>query len=362
MLGKNSTEYKMYKSYECNYREIGDNNKIAVLGSTMAYYDYEVKLWNLRSINFASVPQTFSYDLKLLEKYSGCLADKCVVIINVAEFSFLVENYADDKRNHKYYFSLDPTDIIGYTRKKKNLLKYCPCIVDKSLIKDEFLGSITKKRKKNQVDFETKCKEMVNAWKQEFSLENDKLDEKYLIIQKQTYQIVNKIIDFCHNNSFIPVVVVPPLPISLKRLMPNHILDECLWNNIEKLKNNCLVLDYYYNSKIESDSLFQSPIILNHNGRLKFNSMLMEELKLRNMIKEDNLYYQIGKIRIPWISFGTGVIWKYTRNPVAFLKYNLKETISSIKHKRWNRELYGNLHMDAIFENAYRCGFRMFDR
>lgn len=73
-------------------------------------------------------------------------------------------------------------------------------------------------------------------------------------------------------------------------------------------------------------------------------------------------FYKIGNnLDIPWIFFGTGVIWKYSRNPKLFLKTNIKQILSSVKHFKMNKELYSNIHVSRILEEAYNSGFRGFD-
>ena len=71
--------------------------------------------------------------------------------------------------------------------------------------------------------------------------------------------------------------------------------------------------------------------------------------------------YVINNLELPWISYGTGVIWKYSRSKREFLKYNLRDVLSTIKHLRWNRELYGNLYIGNLLNKAYDSGFRLFD-
>lgn len=71
--------------------------------------------------------------------------------------------------------------------------------------------------------------------------------------------------------------------------------------------------------------------------------------------------YSINNLELPWISYGTGVIWKYTRNKKEFLKYNFRDILSTIKHFHWNRELYGNLYISQLLNKAYDSGFRFFD-
>lgn len=79
------------------------------------------------------------------------------------------------------------------------------------------------------------------------------------------------------------------------------------------------------------------------------------------MKKIDGEYILENGLRLPWIAFGTGVIWKYTRNKKLFLKTNFREVLSSVKHIKLNRELKGNLYCKRILKDAYMAGFRMFD-
>lgn len=87
----------------------------------------------------------------------------------------------------------------------------------------------------------------------------------------------------------------------------------------------------------------------------------MNENLKKNREDGNKSYCLRNGLTIPWISFGTGVIWKYTRNKALFLKVNMKEILSSFKHHRLNRELKGNLQINKILSDAYNAGFRLFD-
>lgn len=66
-------------------------------------------------------------------------------------------------------------------------------------------------------------------------------------------------------------------------------------------------------------------------------------------------------VKLPWIAFGTGVVWRYSRNPYLFLKWLARCVLSSARHLCPDRELMGNLRMDRILREAYGNGYRMFD-
>lgn len=78
-------------------------------------------------------------------------------------------------------------------------------------------------------------------------------------------------------------------------------------------------------------------------------------------MKNNKTYVLRNGIEMPWIAFGTGVIWKYTRSPIQFMKYNVMEILSTIRRGRMPRELEGNIHIKQILNFAYNSGYRMFD-
>lgn len=77
---------------------------------------------------------------------------------------------------------------------------------------------------------------------------------------------------------------------------------------------------------------------------------------------EDGKAYRLENgTTLPWIAFGTGVIWQYSRNKKLLLKKVLRNVLSSVKHARLNRWMKMNLFTNRILEQAYAEGYRMFD-
>lgn len=78
-------------------------------------------------------------------------------------------------------------------------------------------------------------------------------------------------------------------------------------------------------------------------------------------MKNSKTYTLRNGCSLPWISFGTGLIWQYIRNKPLFFKHNFRLVLNSIKHFKINRQLKGNLFIKSILKNAYDAGFRSFD-
>lgn len=73
------------------------------------------------------------------------------------------------------------------------------------------------------------------------------------------------------------------------------------------------------------------------------------------------LIHLYNNYSIPDIAFGTGVIQKYSRNQKLNLLKYIRYFLSSIKHFKINRNLYGDINTRRILQNAYDNGFRFFD-
>lgn len=76
----------------------------------------------------------------------------------------------------------------------------------------------------------------------------------------------------------------------------------------------------------------------------------------------ENKTFQLNNyLNIPVVGYGTGVIWSYSRNYPLFLKTNLPLMLSSIKHRKLNKELKRNIKARYYLNTAYQTGFRLFD-
>ena len=79
------------------------------------------------------------------------------------------------------------------------------------------------------------------------------------------------------------------------------------------------------------------------------------------MPHEINFPQLANGLKIPPIGYGTGVVRKYSRNKLLFVKSNIRPVLSSIKHLRMNKQLKMDIYAEQIIRNAYSSGFRLFD-
>ena len=402
MFGKNSDTYMRWQSEWNKFNSIPNELDIVNLGSTMAASDFDYDLWEqsgVKGFNLASSPQTLYYDLQVLKQYASHIRKGGTVIICLAEYSFLVEKYESDYHNYKYYGYLDSKRILNYSEMTADAVKKKPAKLDPRLSKQETKRIVKKilciKSKDKHYDIYVHARQIMTGWKHEFGWDNGyslTIEQKSTI--EHTWSILQDILTFCKENEFTPVVVIPPFASYLKKIMPENILNECLWKYVDLLRNNGIqIIDFWENSNIQQHKFYENSLCLNEKGRYFFNKIVeseiygtefvydVRELSSSNKDVEDDknsleiirhergsrtgktskTYKLRNGLEIPWISYGTGVVWKYTRNPWLFLKVNAKQIVFSIYGRKWNRELQGNIHIRKALNDAFDVGFRMFD-
>lgn len=400
MFGKSTETYRNWEKEWSKYNNVPNDLDLINLGSTMAAFDFDYSLWTANGkegFNFASSPQTLYYDKQVLEQYGGHLKKNGIVLICLAEYSLLVEKYNADDHNYKYYGYLEPERILNYSKKKAKLVKNNPARLDSKIAMEELKKNVKSilgmDNHSRAVDIYLDARQVMTGWKNEFGWNNEyTLTEEQQTTIRQTWGILQNIISYCKENEYRPVIVVLPFATYLRSLMPENILQQCLWKYIDKLKSNGIkVIDFWDDEYLQQHKFYETSLVLNEDGKKIFNNRVQQALygtPLDESAKYENVVYdtmasndkavssvknfsRMGKtsktymlrngLEIPWISYGTGVIWKYTRNPRLFLKANAQEVALSVYHKNLNRELDGNLHIKKVLQNAYDSGFRMFD-
>ncbi len=380
MLGKLTPKYKEWQKQWDKYEKAPKNISVVNLGSSMSYYDFDYKYWSrkCKGFNMASAPQTLAYDYKVLQMFSDYLAKDCVVIISLAEFSLLVDKYSGDYHNIKYYGYLRPDLIDGYSKKKDRLIKTAPGILYPKMILGaikDIVKRLTRHSGKATMTIEQMSDDLFNSWKCEFGWKNGfALNDTQRRTIEKTSKTLYSIIEYIKSRGWRAVVVIPPFPKYLIDKLPRDVLKECLWDEIDSLKEQGIsVLNYTKDSELTRTEYYKTAVALNENGKKIFNqrveSCIIEIRKekaddggnMKQSNTEGKSYTLRNGISIPWIAYGTGVIWKYTRSPLKMANVIVRELLSSVKHLKLHRELYGNINIKKILSEAYISGYKHFD-
>lgn len=384
MLGMRSPLYLQWLYHATQLNELPKGLQVVNTGSTPTYKSFDYVYWNIEGANLGFQSQTLYYDYETLKKYNNNIRKGAKIFIGVEEFKFFVDVYDNESADHKYYLWLDSNQILTYDRKTAWLIKHAPVILHPEFIlkgiKRLAKGLLVaiKKHLNHDNNFGHKSsiyteeddimwsKKYADSWNKEFGWEcEQKITSKQAQVIAINEKRLSEMIDYCIESGWKPYLIVLPFSPNLTKLLSETILQDGLWKPLERISKEKKIplLNYYYDKRFADYRLYSDALTFNEAGRRLFNRIIQEQIGMEDgtVVKKEKTYKLRNQVHIPWISYGTGVIWKYTRNPLLFLRVNIRQIFSSLKHMKINRELYGNLHIKRILSDAYETGFRMFD-
>jgi Aldo/keto reductases, related to diketogulonate reductase len=334
------------------------------LGSTHAFYDFDYDGLNIKGMNMAMKMKTIAYDYKILEKYISKVNPGGLVFLVFDLFSFGLRNYENGNPNEKYYNVLDDIKIDGHTFLKK-IFKYAlPIINPKKWI---FIFRTCNR----EIELDAKMKEehaeqRVKSWKKQFHIEDMntyKLTEMDRDIFSDNKMHLRKMISLCRKRGVQPVIIITPAMKCLTRQIPKNFYQLYLKNNIdEEYGNEVTVLDYFYNEDWCDGRLYIDSDCLNKQARQSFTKCVLKDIDSKlEIIKEVkkmgvSTYELSNGIQIPNIAFGTGVVWKYSRNKRKLIGSILRYIKIWIKNKKIPGELRNNYSISKMLYSAVNKG------
>lgn len=292
MFGKNSDVYKGWLEKKTYFDRMPYGIEVANTGSTAGCRAFDYSFWPERGFNLGGMPQTLYYDFEILKKYSGHLKKKAKIFLCIEEFKFLIDHYPDRKSTLKYYFLLEPHQIHGYCEKTKKRLNRFPFLEDRYLARNE-LVKIGKKILHWQPDIPkfSSDKERdahysrywLDLWFREFSWEW--ISPRLSRIQKENIrnntERLKNMLEYSTGKELEPYIIIVPFSPGISALLPKDIMEECLFEPLELLKQEGYrVIDMFHDKRMHDSSLYEDSISLNDKGRRVFNVVirgLMEE-------------------------------------------------------------------------------------
>lgn len=232
---------KCIKKYLPDYiRKITETKRIKILnlGSTAAKKDYVFEDDSI--VNAAMVPQSLSYDVKILKYYSKYMQKGSIVNCNLMPCSFLVDEYSDWNTHLKYCYVLPHNDVLMFSNK----------MLLKAIIKPIYRHFFHKDEAIEQISLEEHALARTNGWNVEFGIEcitdvfsGIKFQD---IIQKNIDRIL-EMSEFCKKNQYKFVITMLPVSNELKKYIPANYYSKMIFQSIEKI-DNFMVLDYYHDN------------------------------------------------------------------------------------------------------------------
>ena len=253
------------------------------IGSGPGLYGISYDYCNKKGFNFSTAPQNHKYGFRLLNRFKDNIARGAIIIVVVMCPMTFGKNSDYDRVDYsdKYYGILKPKDIDGYSLRRAYLLSH-PLLFK---IINRIKNMIRKNAAvcENFLEKDLNEPEVISCWKREFDLVNLK-DASQIKNHKEAVKdkidVIENGIDFCRNNYWRPILVVPPVPPETRRFISDEFLNEFFYYNIENIKSskeNIFTLDYYEDERFTDDD-FMNDIFLNKCGKEKFSRILFDDI------------------------------------------------------------------------------------
>jgi hypothetical protein len=281
---KNLVENRI-KKFNGNIQEKLD---VAVFGSSHAAYDFDFSETGVKGFNFAIIPQSINYTMKMLEIYHKKIKRGGDVILVLPTMIFCFDDYSSDWDNTNYYYFMQSSYINNYRK-----YKYFTRVMFPLLSKPQYVRYIIKdvKLDASLTDGNLNCdaeitenaaQQRVSGWCRQFELKNLKDEKAAAKFENEFTKVVDRInqfISFCNENQYNLTLVIPPYSKQLKSMISDEFNEYFLYKNVERLKGKFTLLDYQKGDDFDEYKYYVNSDFMNRAGAVKFTKNVVERIK-----------------------------------------------------------------------------------
>lgn len=287
-LYKNTNFYRNKFIDTDKFIDISKNLEVINLGSNQPKFAFDYTHSKVLGMNWAVGPQTLEYDFRVLKNYHEYLKKDAKVIIAISPFQFFLDKYKNDAANHKYYKFIEPSSIDGFSNIKKAMYIDFPLLTAKKqilrIIKDIPADTRLELEKNllNSEQIKQDAQRWVDGWKEQFAineLENIKLSDENKVNIQKNIKILKKMIAFCKEKEFEPVLLILPVTKELSDLFPDQFFQKYVLDPIVEAKGEkTKLLNYWKDERFEGSVNYIDSFFMNKVGRDKFTKVVLEAL------------------------------------------------------------------------------------
>lgn len=290
---KTNHYYNLLIDVQSYKKGVPDGLELVNLGSTYAQHAFGTyDELQMNAFSFAMPSQSLQVDQSILNAYKNNLAKGCVVVVVAAACLLLYVEEPDKMCEFRYQKAFPKT--YKYPLKFRTKLEdIFPVLFHPKRIK-YLLRDVLKLRnfyEKYPTCMEPKCSEkemgsLIACWKHLFKLPDMKQinfsaeNESAMLLNER---VLREIIDFCRENEFRPVLVVPPFSEQLNQYFSLEFKKCVIHEKLQSISNEQKIpylnyqddVDYQCHSELFCDGGFR----LNRRGSKLFIRRLAKDLK-----------------------------------------------------------------------------------
>ena len=272
------------------------NTKVAVLGSSPAKWALDEFVTGTTCANWATAPQSFSDDFRVLKNYHSYLSPNGIVLLFFSHCRGLMQDYKDASHFKKYHYFLHPIlnpfyNECVYTQLKKEIdypifsilkhpLKVLKFIIKRDILKRNARNAIFNKMNESQL--EQDAEKWILGWKKEFG--ESAFDAPLCARVQESVDYNKKLLlemaEFCKERNLRLAFVIPPLTNALKSKFSDRFTQAALYDLMKPAceKYGIPVFDYLNDTELQDKDLFFNSFFLNKRGRKLFTEQLLKDV------------------------------------------------------------------------------------
>lgn len=272
---------------------------IVNLGSSQPMFAFDYSTVSIKGMNWAIAPQTLDYDFRVLMKYHCYLRKDGVILIPICPFKIFIYTMPTiyepitNKDHYKYYSFLPPYLIRNYSRWTSFLIRRLPVLTEKKNIV-RFLKDVPKDNRlelnfnsMSNEELRKDAEKWIHSWGKEFNIKMDNLvlSEYNKDCIEKNIQILNRLLHFCVDNQYKPVLILLPVTEYLGEKFSTEFRKKHIETYLGKANDlNVPLLNYFNDRRFTSSDLYINSFFFNIKGRLLFTEAVIAELKSRGIL------------------------------------------------------------------------------
>ncbi len=259
------------------------NLQTANFGTGMGYYDFCYDNLNISAFNFALTTQSLYFDYQLMKCYKSKFTEGCWMLLVLPYCIFCANDLMDFRGlNERYYSILPPEAVEPYCDKSyqsylKELGEYEACKMTENSRKLEMTEPL------NEHQMEVQSDDAIKNWIRQLgivSFQSGEFSERIKMEIQESRKCLLKIFDFCTENGFRPVIVIPPLSETLLARISADWRRTHFYEVLENARKgrNIPVLDYTRERKFCNPLLFGWPGFLIKSAAKEFTTDVLQKV------------------------------------------------------------------------------------
>lgn len=256
-----------------HYEELENMNALTVanFGTGMAFHDFAYDAISINAFNFALTQQTLQMDYKLMCHYHNKFANGCKIILMLPYCIFCAEKIkGTEEIYNRYYAILSEREVVdvcsGTYQEYREKLRYSPVhMADYKLELEVTLDT-------NQM--EEQSEEAIVNWMEQLDIISFSSGALSLQVKegiKKNKKWLQKILSFCKEKDFEPIIVIPPMSeVLLDKISMEFRASHFYQPLYEVVGEDVQILDYSTDTKFCNPNLYGWPGFLIQDAAKEF--------------------------------------------------------------------------------------------